>query len=848
MVKKPIIISLAILIILPVVSLLGGQQVFAAATITVNSNLDTVADDGACTLREAITSANSDTASGVSVGECTAGSGSDTIAFSIGTGLVTITPSTPLPNITSVVAIDGTTQPGGATCGTNFADRNLLIELSGATINNTGNNLFFETGSNGSSVKGLVVNNVKTGPSSVNAINLRASSIAIQCNNISTNVAGTASASETGAGLALQAGSSNNQIGGTGAGEGNIMSGALDGITMGGGNDNNIIQGNWIGVGSNGLCIGNGTGQGMSILGNGNTIGGNSAAARNVISCHDTPGFGTAMDLIGSDNTIQGNYIGTDTDGNVSPGYGNMTAIPVIATASNNLIGGSGAGEGNIIAGNGLGIAMIKFGANTPANNTIIGNSIYDNQGGSLSDLGIDLVETNDFVTFTSASVTANDAEDADSGPNDYLNYPVLATPTYGGGNYTVNYKVDVPAGDYRVEFFGNTAADPSGNGEGETLLSTVNITATGAAGLESFSHTFAGTAGQYISATITEIDGSGDGFGATSEFSGYDTDGDGIINSIDTDDDHDGILDTDEGSGVTDTDGDGTPDSLDIDSDGDGIVDNVEAQAEDATYVPPTGNDTDNDGLDDAYDTDDGGTAIVIADTDGDTTPDFQDTDSDNDTVPDSIEGHDSNADGIADVSPDNADADGDGLDDAYDTFDNSSPDPALNPVGSNAPLQDSDSDTTRDWRDTDDDGDTVPTIDEDVSSPGDPTTTDTDNDGTPNYLDTDDDNDTVPTIDEDVSSPGDPTATDTDGDGTPNYLDTDDDNDGILTVNELGDENNDGIPDYLQVPASSDPLADTGDNQKLIILVAVALLSLGAIGTHRLMSSKKKQRLASR
>ena len=61
-----------------------------------------------------------------------------------------------------------------------------------------------------------------------------------------------------------------------------------------------------------------------------------------------------------------------------------MTAIPVIATASNNLIGGSGAGEGNIIAGNGLGIAMIKFGANTPANKTIIGNSIYDKQGGSI--------------------------------------------------------------------------------------------------------------------------------------------------------------------------------------------------------------------------------------------------------------------------------------------------------------------------------------------------------------------------------------------------------------------------------------------------------------------------------
>src|SRR5690606_9615217 len=98
---------------------------------------------------------------------------------------------------------------------------------------------------------------------------------------------------------------------------------------------------------------------------------------------------------------------------------------------------------------------------------------------------------------------------------------------------------------------------------------------------------------------------------------------------------------------------------------------------------------------------------------------------------------GHDSNGDGVADLSPLSVDADGDGLDDAYDTFDNSAPDPALNPVGSNAPVQDSDSDTTRDWRDTDDDGDTVLTINEDPNGNGDPTDDDTDGDGTPNYLD---------------------------------------------------------------------------------------------------------------
>lgn len=46
-----------------------------AVTIGVDSNADTVAADGLCTLREAILSANSDTA----VGGCTAGSGTDKI-------------------------------------------------------------------------------------------------------------------------------------------------------------------------------------------------------------------------------------------------------------------------------------------------------------------------------------------------------------------------------------------------------------------------------------------------------------------------------------------------------------------------------------------------------------------------------------------------------------------------------------------------------------------------------------------------------------------------------------------------------------------------------------------------
>lgn len=52
-----------------------------AASILVNSNADTVANDGICTLREAITSANNNASSGAAAGECAAGFGADVISF-----------------------------------------------------------------------------------------------------------------------------------------------------------------------------------------------------------------------------------------------------------------------------------------------------------------------------------------------------------------------------------------------------------------------------------------------------------------------------------------------------------------------------------------------------------------------------------------------------------------------------------------------------------------------------------------------------------------------------------------------------------------------------------------------
>ncbi len=211
------------------------------------------------------------------------------------------------------------------------------------------------------------------------------------------------------------------------------------------------------------------------------------------------------------------------------------------------------------------------------------------------------------------------------------------------------------------------------------------------------------------------------------------DTDHDNLANLIDVDSDNDGIPDDDEGE--EDTDGDGIPDYLDIDSDNDGIVDNVEAQPEDENYRAPSYLDNNANGLDDAYDPEEGGTPIILSNVDGDAFPDFQDEDTDNDNAPDRIEGNDANADGMADVVALNSDNDLDGLDDAFDTIDGFASEG--NMIGSLIDPQDTDEDNIRDWRDTDDDGDGLTTLAEDLNGDNNPANDDVDLDNIPDYLD---------------------------------------------------------------------------------------------------------------
>jgi len=92
---------------------LGAPPLAHAAAITVNSTANTVADDGLCTLREAITAANTDTSSGATLGECPAGSGVDTIELgAAATYILDVADNMSdgpngLPDITSVIVING---------------------------------------------------------------------------------------------------------------------------------------------------------------------------------------------------------------------------------------------------------------------------------------------------------------------------------------------------------------------------------------------------------------------------------------------------------------------------------------------------------------------------------------------------------------------------------------------------------------------------------------------------------------------------------------------------------------------------------------------------------------------
>lgn len=350
-------------LVLSVVATLLFALHTSAETFTVTSAADPgdgVCDpsgvgDG-CTLREAITAANSN----LNPTE------TDAISFNIpGSGVHRISASN-LPMISQAVAIDGYSQPGAApntmAIGGNAV---LLIELH--TTSTMG--LFVEA--NGCLLRGLAVN----GASEAN-IRLSGSANTISGCYIGTTADGTAiggPADDFAMGVELEA--KDSVIGGPAAGDRNVISGNYWGIyTISQTIVGNIIQNNYIGTDKAGAkTLGNSsTGILMGYAG-ANTIGGAEPGEGNVISGHNDTGIDLQFGGPGG-AIVQGNLIGTDASGTKAvPNFSNGIRLG----AGNNTLGGSEPGEGNVISGNG-GFGVVLSGDN----NVVQGNQIGTNAAG----------------------------------------------------------------------------------------------------------------------------------------------------------------------------------------------------------------------------------------------------------------------------------------------------------------------------------------------------------------------------------------------------------------------------------------------------------------------------------
>jgi hypothetical protein len=147
----------------------------------------------------------------------------------------------------------------------------------------------------------------------------------------------------------------NTTIGGTAAGAGNVIAGNVGGGFFGGSQviiDNaalNLVQGNLIGLDASSQAFAGATNAGVLINhSNASTIGGTTAAARNVIS-----GNANGVNIeAGTANVVEGNDIGTDTTGTSAIGNGAGGTGVVLGNSTNNTVGGTSAAARNVISGN----------------------------------------------------------------------------------------------------------------------------------------------------------------------------------------------------------------------------------------------------------------------------------------------------------------------------------------------------------------------------------------------------------------------------------------------------------------------------------------------------------------
>jgi hypothetical protein len=288
---------------------------------------------------------------------------------------------------------------------------------------------------------------------------------------------------------------SGNTVGGSSAAARNIISGNNLGVAIAkvsGRATGNLVLGNYIGTDITGTFDLGNSNEGVRIeSASGNTVGGTATGAGNVISANHWGVIITGAAATG--NRLLGNSIGTDASGQIRLGN-EVHGVWVNDGASNNWIGGLGTGAGNTIAFNVRdGVRIESVGS--------VGNSILSNRIFSNGILGIDLVPP---VPPQGPNV----------GPNRLLAAPTLSSVTSTASGVRVIGTYPGVLGEvYSLQFFANSGANPSGSFEGEIFLGTTTFTVN-ATGTFTADLPFVVNGGQVVTATAT------DSAGNTSEFS----------------------------------------------------------------------------------------------------------------------------------------------------------------------------------------------------------------------------------------------------------------------------------------------------------------------------------------
>jgi parallel beta-helix repeat protein len=451
-------------------------------TFVVTGTGDNVdANDGVVTLREAVEQANSSVVSGVV----------DEIHFDIpGDGVKSIA-SAGL-TITDPVNIDGYTQ-SDASRNTLATGTNAVLRIELTTVQPTaGFALTVSETGGGSTISGLAIGGF------FNGILLFGNDNFITGNYIGLDAAGATARpliGQSADAISIQ-GSDNNTIGGISPGDRNVI--ANSGGILVSNSNGNTIRSNYIGTDSTGT-VKHKNRFGVIVTSGNNTNSTSNSIIGNVISGNEV-----GIQLRRSSSTlIQSNRIGVkaaslDAIGNENSGV-ELRDDASAADIKNNTIAFNGAHGVHIHVDSSLG-------GDFPSGNTISRNSIFGN-----TQLGIELGDD---------GVTANDALDADEGPNALTNAPIITSATPLDVDLLVKFQLNgLPNQKYRVEFFLTPASDGSTPVEGKTSIGSVDATTDGQGFIDNALFTDAAySLGDKITATATVMNNNDTG--DTSEFS----------------------------------------------------------------------------------------------------------------------------------------------------------------------------------------------------------------------------------------------------------------------------------------------------------------------------------------